>query len=593
MEDAYLNSVDAEVLGVQRRMAAWARRYPKIAARLRAGADVASDPHVGRLIQAFAVLSARTRCRVDETFAEIIEPLLEETFQTHLRPVPSLAVTQLNPDPDQPPDPEGAVQPRLTELQTEVIDDRLFRFRTCADLQLWPIRLTSVSLEFPPFPSASETVARASCAIRLSLETMAGNIPLQEVLADTLRFYIDEQLDTALRIHEALCCDTLGIQVVTSSGEQMILPPDCIRPVGFDAEERLLPSAGQPEGERLLSELIALPARFLFFELSGLREAFGAIDATAVELNLLIGTPSAQFPARIAENAVRLNCVPVVNLFETTTEPADLDAVQEDVRLAVESRNPGNCRIHEVLKVTVQEEDDTEHEYPAFQSIGLRSVLSTDSRYWTRLPDAEHQAVLRFVDPGGRPAAAAAGSVEAAVVCSNGDGPHQASGEEQLPTLQLVSPGLVSDCRFLSRPTSLLEPVPADLALQLVSRALPHPTATSSPQETAQRLRDILQLLFRDPASLTAGMVRSIESISIRRVTGIHRRCMVCHGLEVEVVLDDERSVSGGMFLFAETLRRLFARYATQNTFVRYQVRTTSGRKYDQWPIIDGERFNV
>ena len=44
----------------------FAERYPKIAGRLLLSADGSQDPHVERLIEAFALLSARTSKRIED-----------------------------------------------------------------------------------------------------------------------------------------------------------------------------------------------------------------------------------------------------------------------------------------------------------------------------------------------------------------------------------------------------------------------------------------------------------------------------------------------------------------------------------------------
>ena len=46
----------------------FAERYPKIAGRLLLSADGSQDPHVERLIEAFALLSARTSKRIEDDY---------------------------------------------------------------------------------------------------------------------------------------------------------------------------------------------------------------------------------------------------------------------------------------------------------------------------------------------------------------------------------------------------------------------------------------------------------------------------------------------------------------------------------------------
>ena len=84
--------------------------------------------------------------------------------------------------------------PRGSEFQTAPVDGVPCRFRTCSDVNVWPLEEQGTALIFPPFRSDEEAASRASCAIRISLETMAG-IPLSELKADRLRFQICGELE--------------------------------------------------------------------------------------------------------------------------------------------------------------------------------------------------------------------------------------------------------------------------------------------------------------------------------------------------------------------------------------------------------------
>ena len=54
-------------LAIMRDLAAeFAARHPKIAARLSIGRDDSQDPHVERLLQGFAFLTARVHKRLDD-----------------------------------------------------------------------------------------------------------------------------------------------------------------------------------------------------------------------------------------------------------------------------------------------------------------------------------------------------------------------------------------------------------------------------------------------------------------------------------------------------------------------------------------------
>src|ERR1035438_7208812 len=54
----------------------FAEKYPRVAGRLLLQSDTCEDPHVERLIEAFALLAGRVHRKLDDEFPEITEALL-------------------------------------------------------------------------------------------------------------------------------------------------------------------------------------------------------------------------------------------------------------------------------------------------------------------------------------------------------------------------------------------------------------------------------------------------------------------------------------------------------------------------------------
>lgn len=84
MSDELLPYYNQE-LGYLRKLGAeFAKANPKIAGRLRWGADLPEDPHVARMIEAFAYLNARTRHKLDDDFPELAEAMLGVLYPHYL-----------------------------------------------------------------------------------------------------------------------------------------------------------------------------------------------------------------------------------------------------------------------------------------------------------------------------------------------------------------------------------------------------------------------------------------------------------------------------------------------------------------------------
>jgi type VI secretion system protein ImpG len=94
VSDDLLPYYQRELAFIRRLGDEFARANPKIAGRLRIAPDAIEDPHVGRLIEAFALLNARIRRKLDDDFPELTQAMLGVLYPHYLAPIPSMAVVQ-------------------------------------------------------------------------------------------------------------------------------------------------------------------------------------------------------------------------------------------------------------------------------------------------------------------------------------------------------------------------------------------------------------------------------------------------------------------------------------------------------------------
>ncbi len=87
MRDDLLLYYERELSFLRHMGAQFAEQYPKIASRLNLEPDKCEDPHVERLLEAFAFLAARVHLKIDDEFPEITEALLSIIYPHFIRPV--------------------------------------------------------------------------------------------------------------------------------------------------------------------------------------------------------------------------------------------------------------------------------------------------------------------------------------------------------------------------------------------------------------------------------------------------------------------------------------------------------------------------
>ena len=106
----------------------FARQFPRIAGRLSVSGEVLQDPHVERLIQAFALLSSRIHKRLDDDFPLFTESFLELLYPHYLRPFPACSIAQFDPTASLAQSAKMSRVERGTELSTRPMRGVACRF---------------------------------------------------------------------------------------------------------------------------------------------------------------------------------------------------------------------------------------------------------------------------------------------------------------------------------------------------------------------------------------------------------------------------------------------------------------------------------
>ena len=221
-----------ELAYIREQGAEFARRYPKIAGRLRIGPDQADDPMVARLVESIAFLNARIRHKLDDDFPEIAEAMLNVLYPHHLKPVPSMAIVQCTVDPTQGGLTGGYTIPRGTTIESEPIDGEPCRFRTAYPLTLWPIELAHAQLVGRPFKAAFRSPSNANWLLDLHLECTSPKLTFEGLVPGTLRFFLMGKAQYVFELYEALFVNVKDVAVaatLTDPGARSIGRGFCAR----------------------------------------------------------------------------------------------------------------------------------------------------------------------------------------------------------------------------------------------------------------------------------------------------------------------------------------------------------------------------
>lgn len=601
MGDELLPFYNQELSYIRHLAAEFAKDHPKIAGRLRISPDAIEDPHVTRLIEAFAYLNARVRFKLDDDFPELTDAIMGVLYPHYLAPIPSTAIVQLRAAADLT---APYLLPVGAELETDPIDGEPCRFRTCYPVTLWPIQveaagLSGMAMGAPSIPGLSEVAS----VLKLVVGCVNEELTLSELQPPSLRFYLRGEGPHVFPLYQLLFNDLIQVAVVEPGSDKVhMLPPGVVAPVGFDRDQGLLPYPPQAFiGYRLLSEFFAFPQKFLFFDLSGLADALGGAG-NRVELYFYFRRSLAELEQKINPNTFALGCTPMVNLHHKRADPIQLDHTITEYRIVPDQRHPKAAEVYSVDRVVATGPDGAKVTYAPF--FGTTHGVSQDDQrqYWKisrrSAPSSNpgSEVFLSLVDLDLNPTVSAKWVVHVETTCLNRDLPGRLPFGGGEPRLRLgEGAAAIEQIECLTAPTPTLRPSMGQGGIwRLISHLTLNHLSITEKEQGAAALREILKLYdFRDSAE-TRAMIDGILSVDSRPVTARvpgQGGGALARGIEVTIALDEKRFAGSGVFLFSAVLERFLALYCNLNSFTRL-VAKLRGREgvLRKWQPRAGEK---
>ena len=609
MSDELLPYYQRELAFIRKLGGEFAQAHPKIAGRLRMGADVAEDPHVARLIESFAYLNARTRHKLEDDFPEITEAMLGVLYPHYLAPIPSAAIVRFSLDSSQSELTAGHAIEAASTLETEPIDGQPCRFRTSYPVTIWPVELKAATCKGHPFAAPPTRFAGdAVAAVRLQLETFSPKLTFAQLPLGRLRFFLSGQSQYVHDLYELLMNNALGVVLAASADDKnpIVLGKDSLQPVGFERDEGLLDYSPRSFlGYRLLSEYFAFPEKFLFFDIAGLSTDALARIGNRLEIFILLNRHRPDVEKNVTKETFQLGCTPVVNLFRQRAEPIALTQTQYEYRVVPDARRPLAHEIYTVDRVVATSPDHREVEFHPFYSIKHNQDTRQERAFWyaTRRPagyaggQADHgtEVFLSLVDLDFQPAAPAEWTLDVETTCLNRDLASRLPFGGGQPYLQLSGGAALARVACLTPPTATLRPALRHGTLwRLISHLSLNHLSLVDGEEGAEALREILKLYdFADSAG-TRAVIDGVLSVRSRRVVGRVGGDVAagfCRGVEATLHFDEEKFTGSGVFLFAAVLERFLGLYSSINSFIK-TIATTNKREeaLHRWPPRAGDK---
>jgi len=324
----------------------FAERNPRLAPFL---TGEGQDPDVERLLEGFAFLTGRLRQKLDDELPEVTHSLMALMWPHFLRPVPAMSILAFSPMSTLS---EGQAVVRGVEVESRQVDGTACNFRTCYDVNLYPLAVVDIRQQQRP--------TGASVALCLGL---TAHLSWQDLNIGPLSVYLHGELHVAQMLYLWMFryLESVDLIAHTQDGDELLLTrldPEMVTPKGFGKDENLLPDSPYLlSGYRLVQEYYALPEKFHFISINGLecikqRAANNEHIATARHVEIKFNfTRALESHITLGKDNFQLFCTPVVNLLKHDAVPVRADHKKTEYRVVPTGINPAHYEIFDIEQV--------------------------------------------------------------------------------------------------------------------------------------------------------------------------------------------------------------------------------------------------
>lgn len=576
-----LNYYHEELAYVRHEAQTFAKRYPHVASHLHLSPDVIEDPHVNRLIEAFALLNSRIRCQLDAHFPALVESLLDVIYPEYLTPIPSMSTIQFTPQDSLT---GGFLLAKGTKLETPPTQGEPCQFTTCYDTTIWPISVATAQCTAGATSSISsiDALSATQSHLTLTLSCMDTQQRFDALAPDKLRLHIKGTDAMSLSLYEYLFSHCLGVSVINPDQPQspIYLGSQAIDAVGFGENEAMRPWSTQDfTGHRLLLEFFTFKAKFLFFDLC-FDQALKNIGNTLV-LQFHFKTALNSQLQLLHAGHLALNCTPIINLFTKMAEPLVIDGKQDQYPIIVDKRHPQHYTALQVKRVDDITDVNAPKTLTPLYGIGHHHQ-STESQWFThRSYEVNNVGQMHLAVTDGNTKQMKHKILQIHTDSFNGDIPQHLAFPNEVSHFQLAEGAApVSLIQSLSQPTPVYRQHldhQGKLPWQFISKLSLNYHHLLHDEQALATLHETLSLYNLGQQQGNNQFITSIVDVqakqTMKRIPGGMLNPFT-YGHEVTVYFDEDKTTTVSPYLFAKVLEQFLSYYHDMNSFIDFRTAT-------------------
>ncbi|MBB71050.1 MAG: hypothetical protein CMF50_01470 [Legionellales bacterium] len=512
------------------------------------------------LLDAVASANAEVIDKISQQQPQAGHDLLTLLLPHVTQVLPASAVVELKPTPYQ----TRSKHTMTKGMRFKSNSTHPYSFISCYDTEVLPLRVSDA--RYCETPTGSE--------VTMTLAALPG-VTFATLKLDSFTMYLQG---------ESLLIDTLQVSLLQAAkavslcfnGEKYSLP--LLQGTYTSPVQGLLPTylTAQPALHYLLENLY-YDERQHFVSINGLDTVNWCGSATELTITVHFDE-SIPALSQLRHDNIRLNCVPIINLYPQTCEPIMVTAQQQDYPITVDVNN-AQCWLYDIVDVTLQDKYGKQQRLTPVSTQGF-NITYKKTRLLSNAAYPHYSLSLQNnYDVAPQTAAVAA-------LVHQGNGPY----DELYPGVALTAQsGLPNDLQLslLTRPQRASQALLDDTAIEILTIFLHQHFQSIIDHELLKQLLTLLDVNQRYQT-----IIANITAINATPLAYCYKGAKVT-GFTLHMTVSKSVNDMLSLRKLAGILHRFFCYYADLNTVIVLVVYSQYSDEEYTWQPLLGQKLTL
>jgi len=558
---------ERELAYVRKSLDEFVSQFPEQSSTLRLNQSANEDPNISRLIDAMALLTAKTEKRIDEQFPELVQGLFSLIYPGYLQVSPSYTVLELEAETDKLTD--TVLLPKGSTLMLPVKSTAECEFTTVSDLNILPMEIVQVKAQAAPFNFITPAQLKHSDSV-IQIELSSLDQLFSQIAINDFEFYIRGFENSSASVIDLLLLQTEVISI--ASGEQQkVIDVERLESRIADKNFQWLPKyASHFKGYDLLRDYFTYPDKSAFFRIKSLGRELLDFSTDKVTINFFVKQLPAEFLRLFDKSVFALNAVPSINLFETRGEPLNYDFSKLALPVVADVNAGSNLEIVSVESVS---------EVLPTGEINLSPVY--ESGYWHDDKSPQWQAKQYWDEQGKRhidlSISYTYSQPSESIVLSmmlkacNGRTPCLIPAGTYSDSLAAID--LPGELKIVSAPTAPHYPdLDNRMSWRFIALLNSNFSSLLQAEDPVKALQHALRLCCPQTLCPQADAIKNVEYQHLVSPMTVMKQTIFASGTEVTVTLDDEL-MPNQVAVFAQVLNQFYQQFCSFDRFIQLKIK--------------------